>query len=78
MVVDLGGGRRREDDRIDPTVGISHIAQLGAVVTEGQPLARVHAATGDAAEEAAERVARAIVMVSGAVTPPQLVQETIR
>tara|TARA_R110002124_G_scaffold2843_3_gene18710 strand:+ start:634 stop:1950 length:1317 start_codon:yes stop_codon:yes gene_type:complete len=78
VVVDLGGGRRREDDRIDPTVGISHIAQLGAVVTEGQPLARVHAATGDAAEEAAERVARAIVMVSGAVTPPQLVQETIR
>ncbi|CTQ31825.1 thymidine phosphorylase [Jannaschia rubra] len=78
IVVDLGGGRRREDDRIDVTVGISHIAQIGAVVTEGQALARVHAADTDAAEEAAARVARAIVMEGGAVTPPPLVQETIR
>lgn len=78
VVVDLGGGRRREDDRIDVTVGISHIAQLGAVVTEGQPLARVHAADSDEAADAAERVAHAIVMESGAVTPPALVQETIR
>nr|WP_281494032.1 thymidine phosphorylase [Jannaschia sp. S6380] len=78
VVVSLGGGRRREDDRIDATVGISHIAQLGAVVTEGQPLARVHARDSDAAGVAAERVAHAIVMESGAVTPPPLVQETIR
>ncbi|MEM7643622.1 MAG: thymidine phosphorylase [Pseudomonadota bacterium] len=78
VVVDLGGGRRRETDRVDLAVGISHIAQLGAVVTEGQPLARVHAADGDAAEAAAARVAEAIVMGSGAVTPPTLVQETIR
>ncbi|WP_055662534.1 thymidine phosphorylase [Jannaschia seosinensis] len=78
IVVDLGGGRRREDDRIDPTVGLSHLAQLGAVITEGQPLARVHAADGEAAAEAAERVAHAMEMESGAVTPPQLVQETLR
>lgn len=78
VVVDLGGGRRRDGDRIDVTVGISHIAQLGAVVTEGQPLARVHAADGDAVGPAAERVARAIVMESGAVTPPTLVRETLR
>ena len=77
-VVALGGGRRREDDRIDPTVGISHIAHLGAVVTEGQPLARVHAADGETAEAVADMVAQAIVMVQGAVTPPPLVQETIR
>ncbi|SFI44900.1 thymidine phosphorylase [Jannaschia pohangensis] len=78
IVVDLGGGRRREDDRIDPTVGISHLAQLGAVVTEGQALARVHAADSAAAEDAAERVAHAFTMESGAVTPPVLIQETIR
>ncbi len=77
-VVALGGGRRREDDRIDPTVGISHIAELGTVLTEGQPLARVHAADGDAAEEGAARVAQALELGSGAVTPPTLVQETLR
>ncbi|MEM7645250.1 MAG: thymidine phosphorylase, partial [Pseudomonadota bacterium] len=78
VVVDLGGGRRREDDRIDPAVGLSHIAELGANVTESQPLARVHAADGDAAEAAAARVAEAIVMGTGPVTAPALVQETIR
>ncbi len=78
VVVELGGGRRREDDRIDPTVGISHLAQLGAVVTDTQPLARVHAADGDAAAGAAERVAHAIRLEGGAVTPPALIGETIR
>ncbi|MFO6462963.1 thymidine phosphorylase [Jannaschia sp. KMU-145] len=78
IVVDLGGGRRREDDRVDPAVGLSHIAQIGAIVTQGQPLARVHAADGAAAETAAIRVAEAITFSDGAVTPPALVQETIR
>ena len=78
IVVDLGGGRRREDDRVDVTVGISHIAQIGAVVTEGQPLARVHAADSAAAEAAAARVAGALTLEGGAVTPPTLVQETVR
>ncbi|WP_371154377.1 thymidine phosphorylase [Jannaschia sp. 2305UL9-9] len=78
IVVTLGGGRQREDDIIDPTVGISHIAQLGAVVTEGQPLARIHASDSEIAEEAATRVALAIEMEQGAVTPPPLVQEVIR
>ena len=78
VVVGLGGGRRREDDRVDPTVGVSHLAQIGAVVTEGQALARVHAADADAAEAAAKRVADAIRFTDRAVTPPALVRETIR
>jgi thymidine phosphorylase len=59
-------------------VGVSHIAQIGAVVTEDQPLARVHAAPSEAAAEAAEAVAEAIEMQGGAATPPALVAETIR
>jgi len=78
IVVDLGGGRRREDDRIDPTVGISHMAEIGAVVTEGQPIARVHAADADEAEEAAGRVAEAIELASRPVTAPGLIREVIR
>ena len=78
VVVDLGGGRRREDDVIDVAVGVSHLVQLGTVVSEGQPLARVHAADTEDAETAAERVAHALQLVGGAVTPPSLVRETIR
>ncbi|MEL6585713.1 MAG: thymidine phosphorylase [Pseudomonadota bacterium] len=78
IVVTLGGGRQREGDSIDPTVGLSQIAQLGAIVTEGQVLAQIHAASSDAAEAAAEQVANAFEMEASAVTPPTLVQETIR
>ena len=78
LVVDLGGGRRREDDPVDPTVGISHIVPLGAVVTEGQPLARIHAADTDDAEQGAIRMAGAIRFADAAVTPPALIGETIR
>ncbi|TFL17776.1 thymidine phosphorylase [Jannaschia formosa] len=77
-VVELGGGRLREDDRIDPTVGISHLVSLGMVVGEGQPLARVHAADGPSAERAAAQVAGAIRFTPGPVTPPALIQETLR
>ena len=53
-VVRLGGGRMRDGDRIDPSVGFSDILPLGTEVAKGDPLARLHAAD-DAAADAAER-----------------------
>jgi thymidine phosphorylase len=52
VITGLGGNRAREDDRIDPSVGLSAIA----------PLAVVHA-RDDAAAEAAARALRAAVRV---------------
>lgn len=52
-VVDLGGGRRRKEDEIDPTVGVEVLVEVGDRLEPGQPIFRVHARTdGDA--EAAE------------------------
>ncbi len=54
-VVSLGGGRTRAADAIDPVVGLTGLAGLGAQVVKGQPLAMVHArdeATAVAAEQA--------------------------
>ena len=42
-VVELGGGRRTAADAIDPAVGLSELAGIGAEVGPGAPLARVHA-----------------------------------
>ena len=78
IVVALGGGRRVASDRIDPAVGVSHIAALGSSLTAGAPLARVHAADADAAEAAARAVAEAMTLSPGAVTPPPLVLEVLR
>jgi thymidine phosphorylase len=56
-IVDLGGGRARETDLVDHSVGLTEIAALGEHVGPGErPLALVHARD----EESAERAARAI------------------
>jgi thymidine phosphorylase len=56
-IIDLGGGRRREDDAIDHAVGLTQIAAPGERVgPHGQPLALVHARDEDSATHAAEAI----------------------
>jgi len=52
-VVELGGGRRRADDVVNPAVGLTELVDLGVKVEAGDPLALIHAddpAQADAAE----------------------------
>ncbi|HEU5295889.1 MAG TPA: thymidine phosphorylase [Burkholderiaceae bacterium] len=51
-VVALGGGRARAGDAIDVRVGLSDVRGIGARITRDEPLAVVHAASGDSAEAA--------------------------
>jgi thymidine phosphorylase len=69
VVTALGGNRRREDDVIDPAVGLSHVAPIGAQVGPDRPLAMVHA-RGDASAEEAATALLSAVQVSEA-PPPQ-------
>ena len=55
-VVELGGGRARAADAIDPAVGLTELAPIGAEVGPDAPLARVHARDVDQAEAAARRL----------------------
>jgi len=52
-VIDLGGGRRRADDVIDPAVGFSALMPVGAEIKPGDPLSFVHARDEGSAERAA-------------------------
>lgn len=53
-VVTLGGGRTRPQDPVDPVVGLTALAEVGAQVGAGAaPLGIVHARTDDAAAAAA-------------------------
>jgi thymidine phosphorylase len=63
VVTGLGGNRRREDDVIDPAVGLSEVAAVGEVVDAERPLAIVHA-RDDASAEAAERALREAIAVA--------------
>lgn len=76
-VIDLGGGRRQASDRVDPRVGFSGIAPIGRQVARGEVMARVHAATPDAAEAAAAALARLIEVDEAPVAPrPVMLQRS--
>ena len=62
VVTGLGGNRRREDDVIDPAVGLTDIAPVGATVGPDRPLAVVHARDEAAADEAVAALTAAIVV----------------
>jgi len=76
-VVHLGGGRLKEGERIDPSVGLSHLAAIGDSVDAGTPLAIVHAADEAAAGAAVGTVRSAYALDDGPVTPPILIRERI-
>lgn len=75
-VVALGGGRLRETDEIDPSVGFTHLAHLGESLADGRPLARVHARSEAEADRAEAALRAAYSFGSGAVVPP-LIHEIV-
>jgi thymidine phosphorylase len=84
-VVSLGGGRTKPGAAIDPAVGLTDLAQVGAEVGSSAsktPLAVVHAADSAAAEAAASAVRSAYALAEpGAPNPSAtrpLIIETIR
>jgi thymidine phosphorylase len=62
VVTGLGGNRSREDDVIDPAVGLTEIAPVGAQVGPDRPLAVIHAASEDAADEAVAALRAAVTV----------------
>jgi thymidine phosphorylase len=76
-VVRLGGGRMREGDRINPSVGLSDLAGIGEDIGAGDPLCMVHAATEAAADEAIRAIQAAYELADVAPVDPPLIMERI-
>ncbi len=76
-VVQLGGGRQREGDRVNPSVGLSDLAGIGEDIGKGDPLCMVHAATEAQAEAAIRAVQSAYVLAETAPNDPDLVLKRI-
>lgn len=72
-VVHLGGGRLRDGDRVNPSVGLSDLAAIGEDVTAGLPLALVHAATEADALAAVAAVRAAYHIGDAAPDEPPLI-----
>ena len=69
VVVQLGGGRQVETDRIDPRVGLTEVATLGTKVMRGDPIATIHAADEDSAQAAALAILGAVEIGEPAEIP---------
>jgi thymidine phosphorylase len=61
-VVELGGGRRKPEDAVDPAVGITNLLPIGAEVRLGDPLALVRARSQAGAEAAVASVGAAYTL----------------
>lgn len=70
---DLGAGRRKKGDRIDPAVGIVFLPEVGDALERGQEIGTAHVRTDEDADHARRAVADALTMAEGFVEPPPLV-----
>ena len=67
--LELGAGRRRVEDSVDPAVGLEVDVRVGARVEIGDPLATIHARDDDGAVRARERLDEAILIEDEAPHP---------
>ncbi len=77
-VNDLGGGRQRKDDLIDPSVGVVLVHKVGEFVAQGTPLATVHANHMDTLKQVHDRVQAAFHLQPDAPASPPLIYEVVR
>jgi thymidine phosphorylase len=73
-VLAMGGGRRDAADAINPAVGLTEVCNLGSRVEVGQPLAIVHAASEDDANEAIAEIRSAISIGEKAGAKPVILE----
>ena len=72
-VIDLGGGRKRKEDAIDPSVGIELHKCVGSAVADGDIIFTAHARNQSEARNAVEAVSATIEYSSELVPPPSLI-----
>ena len=69
-VVALGGGRRRVDDAIDPSVGFVITVKPGDRVVAGEPIASIYARDADGARQGCAALASAVAIGDRLQEPP--------
>jgi len=77
--IELGAGRIRKEDRVDPAAGFVIEAPVGAQVRKGQPLVTVHARSRDLVERVSARIRAAWKLSDSEVRrPPHVLARVAR
>ncbi len=71
-IIELGGGRRRADDRVNPAVGYSATRHVGEKVLKGEPLLKIHAATVQDLQRVQKQLASDTFVISPNAPPLML------
>ncbi len=72
-IVQMGGGRQRVEDTVDPTVGLVITARPGQQVAQGEPLASIYARDVDGLALARRTLEQAIRIGDGTAAPLPLI-----
>ena len=76
-VIELGGGRRLVQDKLDFRVGLSAVKALGEAVSPSEPLALIHAAEPTRAALAAARLVQAYSIADTAAPSEPVILERV-
>ena len=76
-ILELGGGRKRADEKIDHAVGLTDVAGIGAEIDAKTPLALVHARNERDAEQAADSLRQAFTLSGDAVKQSPVIHKTL-
>jgi len=76
-VIELGGGRKQADDKIDFSVGIDQFLHIGKYVEQGDPLLRIHASSDRDMERAKKLLLDAFQFSENLVESNSLILESI-
>jgi thymidine phosphorylase len=77
IVVDLGGGRKKTSDQVDPTVGLVFHKKLGAKLAAGDPIVTAHLPNGLDVAVWEKRFFSAITISPQRKPVPKLIMETL-
>ncbi len=76
-LIDLGGGRKKASDPVNPAVGLVFHRKLGSQVRSGDTIATIHAASREHLPEIEARFHNAIEITSTRKPVPKLILETL-
>lgn len=81
LLIELGGGRKTKDDKLDLTVGFTFHAKVGAKLKKGDPIFTVHhhAHQKKIVAEIEQRFLKQVItLTSASVRPPKLIDALVR
>ena len=74
-IIQLGGGRKTPEDKIDHSVGLSEVLGIGNQVDVQKPFAYIHAASDDTMDQAIAQIQQAVSVTETPVSAPPVVPD---